>query len=264
MGFVLVGAATLGVAERESQACSCFGSSELVAPVGDTHPLGAALAFESWCGGSPESWSATIDGEPAMIVGGDLFQGVGTVQLEPAPGLGAEVVLFQDCNAGFDLEGCIGDDGEVERTRFVIGPADDVAPAPGEVLELEHERGEFSSGCDELREGVTISAVVDFPTIEPGAWAYVWFERDGDTVQSESRRIPENGELSAFLFLNEDEADGPEVCVGARAIDASLNASEDRTECTAVPPANGRGCAIASDSRWSALALVVLVRRRRR
>ncbi len=263
MAVVVGGAVALGVAEREAQACSCFGSSELVAPVGDTHPLGAGLAFESWCGGAMESWSATIDGEPAMIVGGDLFQGVGTVQLEPAPGLGAEVVLFQDCNAGFDIEGCIGDDGEVERARFVIGAADDEAPAPGEVLELEQERGEFSHGCAELREGVSVSAVVEFPTIEPGAWAYVWFERDGETVQNESRRIPENGELSAILFLGSDEADGAEVCVGASAVDASLNASEKRTQCTSVPAANG-GCTMASESRWSGLVLVLLVRRRRR
>jgi hypothetical protein len=214
------------------------------------------------------SWRATVDSEPAVLVGGDVFEGVATVQLEPEPGLGAEVVLFQDCSAGFDVEGCVGDDGEVERARFVIGAADDTAPAAAEVLAIDDEHGAFAEGCEETGEDLRFSVAVRFPSVEPGSWAVISFRKGNELVQGESFAIPENGELSAALIVREEEYEGSEVCVEVAAIDASLNASEDRRECTSVPAANERGCAIASGSPGSAAALGLLLvwraRRRRR
>jgi hypothetical protein len=257
--------AAWGVAEGEARACSCFGTSSLVAPVSDSHPLGAALAFSHQCGGELDAWRATIDGAPAELVGGDLWAGVGTVELEPEPGPGAEVVLYQGCDPTFDAEGCT-EDSEVERARFVIGAADETAPAAAELLAIDDEHGEFAEGCEDIGEDLRFSAAIRFPSVEPGSWAVISFRKGNQLVQGESFAIPENGELSASLVVREEEYEGSEVCVEVAAIDASLNASEDRRECTSVPTANERGCAIANGSPWgaAALGLCFVWRRRRR
>lgn len=265
IGTVLGGisvAIVLG-APREARACSCGGSSTLVAPVAAEHPAGAPLVFGSGCGGSLESWSATIDGLPAALVGtGD---GIHRVAIDPAPPQGALVVLSVDCSEAFFEPDCTDPEAVIERARFVIGPPDTSAPPPVDAVTLEQEDGAFDIGCFEDTVDLRLGAIVEVGTREPGTWVEVRFLRDGVEIQGNSHTIPENGVVESSHYVDRSELAGSETCVSVAVLDAAGNAAAAEEDCEQFA-GEGCGCATEPAALDAALAfgVLVLVRRQRR
>jgi hypothetical protein len=265
---ILVGVAVaLGVAEREAEACICSPSSTLVAPASDEHPVGAPLAFQSWCGSGLDAWSVTVDGEIATLVADGEGPEIETVSVEPAPPEGAEVILFESCERELGVaEGCAVDQEVVARADFVIGPADAEPPPGVAAIVVEHESGEFEGECGgPSLPSVRVHAEVTLAERERGTWAEITFLRDDELIGFETRELPQTAALQSSLLVDEDDYAGHEVCVEVVVRDAAGNESVAQRDCTAIAEASG-ACTFASDARSAGLAplLVLLVARRRR
>ena len=121
-----------------------------------------------------------------------------------------------------------------------------------------HEVGMLSHRCgDPEVDALWIDSTLEIGDREPGTWAEVRAVVDGETIATESRVLADSATLQSSLFVTDpDEYTGRDVCVEVRIMDASGNASEPTSECTAIEAASS-GCAITG--RPHALALLLLV-----
>ncbi|MBC8069615.1 MAG: hypothetical protein IAG13_14855 [Deltaproteobacteria bacterium] len=257
---MVVGTTVWSAAESAS-ACSCGGESTLVAPAGDEHPVGAALLFDSGCGGNLESWSVTVDGAPASLSIVGSFE-IDEVGIEPAPPEGAEVVLLQRCADAYDLAPCGEPDDLVERAVFVVGAADTEAPPPASGVVLEHDDAEGDAGCLDAEYDLLLRAVVELDARERGSWAEIVFEDDGEVLATMGRAVPSEGRIEASRNFKGSELEGHELCTTVQIYDASANVSSIERDCTRV---EGCACNSSGSPAGAALALlgVVLARSRR-
>ena len=256
-------------APSAAHACSCFGTSSLVAPASEHHPVDAPLVFASDCGGSLEAWSVAVDGAPAMLVSSDAWTGIHTVAITPPPPLGAEVVLSIDCANAFDVPECTDSGTLLERARFTMGAVDTTAPAAVDDVSLEVEEGAFNIDCDGTTLDLKLGVRVDLDPVEPGTWAQIRFLRDGEELRTAAQEIPENGVVEASHFVDRSELEGSEVCVSATVLDASRNVAAAEQDCQALASDDDddSGCACATDASGPpslAVLVVAMLRRRRR
>jgi MYXO-CTERM domain-containing protein len=252
-------------APQVASACSCYGESRLVAPLGDEHPLGAAVFFVNDCGGDLEAWSVTVDGVAATLADGGAWAPIKGIAIEPAPAMGAEVVLSVACNAVFDEPACTDPEGTVERARFTIAGPDTTAPPAIDAITLEQEAGEFLLGCDETKYDLRLGAVVEIGTAEPSTWAEITFTKSGEEIARNSLVIPASGVVEWSHYVERSELAGSEACIGVTVRDAAGNATELEQDCTEI--GGGCGCAAEDPTRNAVMvalgALVLLVSRRR-
>lgn len=273
VGFgVTLGALVLVyAASRTAHACSCFGTSSLLAPAGDEHPVDAPLVFAHPCGGSIEAWSVTVDGAPAMLVPADTWPRIHTATITPAPPLGGEVVLSIDCANALDVPECTDPGAVIEGARFTMGAVDTTPPAAVDDVSLELEEGTFNTGCDETTLGLQLLARVDVDPIEPGTWMEVRFLRDGEELRNTAQEIPAGGVVEDYHYVDPSEVEGSEVCVSATVRDASGNVATAQQDCQAIASDDGDddgpGCACATEAAGPptlAVLVVAMLRRRRR
>lgn len=259
------GATWLG--PRAAEACSCAGSSSLVAPVAAEHPVGAPVYFVDDCGGNLEAWSVTVDGAPAMLENTGVWSPVRAVAIEPTPAMGAEVVLTVDCGAAFLEPECTDSGPTVEKARFTIAGPDTTSPPPLDGVALELEDGEFQLGCDDTTHDLRLGAVIDVGDAEPSTWIEVTFTRSGEEIAKRGFSVPETGDIQTSHHVVRSEVAGAEVCVAASMRDAAGNFSEIEQDCAQI---EGEGCGCTADPRRSTmlsllgLALLVLRPLRRR
>jgi MYXO-CTERM domain-containing protein len=268
---VIGGAAWIGV-PTEARACSCAAEWTLVVPSAE-HPAGAPLRFDSYCGGSFEPWSVTVDGMPANF-GEPAFHGeIATMAIMPTPEVGAEVVVMVDCTQRFDDSACDVDDVITERARFTIGPPDTTAPPAALDVAFAFFEDDGNS-CNSTEDHLTITADVEIGDREPETWIELVLSRaDGLEVARTGRPMPADGGLATVLFGNEEALDFPEICVEAIVHDAAGNQAPGVQHCVVEDadeddePLELRGCACTSAPTppWHAafLGLLVFVLRRR-
>jgi hypothetical protein len=254
VGIVIAGAVGVGAwigAVQDASACSCGGESTLVAPIGNAHPVGAAVFFAEDCGGNLEAWTVTVDGAPAMLANSGAWSAIKGVAIEPMPTMGAEVVLSVACNATFGEPGCTDDpDATVEKARFTIGGPDTTAPPAVDGITLEQEDGEFFLGCSETGFDLRIGAVIDVGALEPGTWFEVSFTKNGEEIARNSHAIAPGGVLESSHHVMRSELAGAQTCVGVTVRDAAGNATELEQDCAEI---GGEGCGCtAEDPRRSA------------
>ena len=278
-GFAILGATAIGVASwvggaADARACSCAGEWALIVPFGAEHPRGAALVFESSCGGSLAGWSVTVDGMAASL-GAPVVDGeIATVPIEPLPAVGAEVVVMVDCVGRESDPECGVDDTLDERARFTIGPPDTSAPPPALEVVFEVLPNEDES-CFSAEEHRMIETNVEIDEREPGTWIDLELRRaDGMVIAHTGRAMPEDGSLTTLFLAHEDGLAAPEVCLTAAVQDASGNVAAPPEDCLFGGPDGpdpslfhrGCRCTAGTEHGWDAalLGLFALMFRRRR